>query len=192
MNTKKAETHKISISNLKIFEYINKLKNLYRQGWLASGIAQERCESIADHSYSLALLCLHYAENYNKELDLLKVLKMSLIHDLGECIVGDIIPNELISEKIKYEQELKAISAIFGRDETGTEFVEVWKEFERAESSEAKYVKQMDKIEMLLQALDYHKQENVDLQQFFDSTEEVMSDKFFIELREEIIKEYKG
>lgn len=65
------------------FEF-NHLKQLFRQGWLERGIPRERCESVAEHSFGVALLTLFLAETYYPHLDLSKLLRMALIHDFGE------------------------------------------------------------------------------------------------------------
>ena len=79
------------------------MKHLDRAGWLRVGI--ENPESVAAHSWGLALLCLRLAP---KELDLQRVLSIALVHDLPEVIAGDITPHDNISKKHKQKLELQA------------------------------------------------------------------------------------
>src|SRR5262245_26459952 len=73
------------------FEFAQ-LKQLYRQGWLRRGVPPERCESVAEHIFSMAVLAMVVADAYFPKLDLLKVLRLVLLHDFGEIYAGDIIP----------------------------------------------------------------------------------------------------
>jgi putative hydrolase of HD superfamily len=73
------------------FEFVQ-LKQLYRQGWLHKGISLQNCETVAEHSFCVALLALILADEYSVELDTAKVIRMALIHDLGEIYAGDFTP----------------------------------------------------------------------------------------------------
>jgi putative hydrolase of HD superfamily len=73
------------------FEFVQ-LKQLYRQGWLHKGISPQNCETVAEHSFCVALLALILADEYSVELDTAKVIRMALIHDLGEIYAGDFTP----------------------------------------------------------------------------------------------------
>ncbi len=72
---------------IRFFSKIRKLKEIERSGWVVSGV--KKPESVADHSFGVALLVMLLGKN--KNIDLEKALKMALIHDLGEAITGDII-----------------------------------------------------------------------------------------------------
>src|ERR687898_573546 len=105
-----------------LIEYILKLKNIKRTGWLSKAKIL-RAESVADHSYSLTALSMVFSDFLG--LDTEKVIKMCIIHDLAESIIGDYMPDEIsIGEK---------------------------------QIKEARLVKQLDKIEMFLQANQYLK-----------------------------------
>ena len=83
------------------------LKQLYRQGWLRRGVPPERCESIAEHSFGVAVLALWLAQA-QPELDADKVVRMALLHDLGEVYAGDIVPSDGVSEGEKHRREAEA------------------------------------------------------------------------------------
>jgi len=170
------------------YQSLFQLKNLYRQGWLHSGIDREVCESIADHSFALAMLCLKYEKEYPLALDTEKMIKMALIHDLAESIIGDFIPAENISTEDKFIQEKQAIQSVLSHFPDSEGLCEIWLEFEAGDTPTGAYVKQMDKIEMLLQALVYQQNKNVDLSSFFVSTESQMKNEFFQSLRMTILK----
>ncbi|HOD53429.1 MAG TPA: HD domain-containing protein [Candidatus Cloacimonadota bacterium] len=183
--------NQVSLSEeFSFYEILFQLKNLYRQGWLQAGISKEHCESIADHSFALAMLCLKYQKDYPEMLDMEKMLKMTLIHDLAEAVIGDITPSEEISLKDKFSMEKEAIESILSHFPDSDELLDIWLDFETGGSSTALYVKQMDKIEMMLQALVYQNH-SVDLSSFFESTEKQMQNDFFKDLRLKIINKAK-
>jgi putative hydrolase of HD superfamily len=155
------------------FEF-NQLKQLYRQGWLRVGIPPERCESVAEHSLGVALLGLFVADTYFPEADASKVVRIALLHDLGEARVGDITPHDGVRAGDKHARERRAVEEILGRLPKGAEYIALWEEYERGTSFEARLVKQVDRLEMGLQALVYEHQGFGDLSQFFASVEKAL------------------
>ena len=93
---------------------INQLKQLYRQGWLQRGIPESLCESVAEHSFSMALLALLLMDQVSPELDRQQVLLMALIHDLGEIYAGDFTPQDGVPSDEKHALEAKAFQQVFG------------------------------------------------------------------------------
>ncbi|HEY9829072.1 MAG TPA: HD domain-containing protein, partial [Stenomitos sp.] len=136
------------------FEF-NHLKHLYRQGWLRQGIETQYCESVAEHSFAVALLALLLADSYHIELDTAKVIRMALIHDLGEIYAGYFIPSDAIEPNQKYQLEKQSIIQVFQKLPNGLKWIELWEEFEQGESAEAQFVRQLDRLEMALQASVY-------------------------------------
>ena len=139
-----------------------KLKNLKRAGWQLKDVPDP--ESVAEHSFSVSLLVLMLAERL--KLDSGKCTRMALVHDLAEAAVGDITPHDDISLEEKAGREKKAVDGIARSTNIG--LMGLWKEFEENKSKEANLVHDMDKIEMLLQALDYEKRYDKDLGEFFE------------------------
>ena len=155
------------------FEF-NHLKQLYRQGWLRVGISPERCESVAEHSLGVALLCLFIADTWFPEADASKVVRIALLHDLGEARVGDITPHDGVDPTQKHALERQAVAQILGKLPRGAEYVALWEEYETGASFEARLVRQVDRLEMSLQACVYEHQGMGDLSQFFASAEKAL------------------
>ncbi|ELU08978.1 hypothetical protein CAPTEDRAFT_182533 [Capitella teleta] len=157
-----------------IFEFmklIGQLKRTQRTGWVLRGVP--RPESVADHMYRMAALA--FLAKTDASLCHDKCIKLCLVHDMAECIVGDLTPADDVPKEEKHEREKNAMMHI--RDlvgmETGEELFTLWQEYENQETSEAKYVKDLDKFDMILQAHEYEEMENCPgkLQEFFDSTQ---------------------
>lgn len=156
------------------------LKEEKRTGWQLRKI--EEAESVADHSWGVALLVLIYGETEDINTD--KALKMALVHDLGEAEIGDLPTRAVevdqeISDEEKELKERKAISDL-SKDLNRHEIRHLWKEYSRKKSSEAKFVKDMDMIEMCLQALKYEKEERYDPEEENENFKEYENmDEFF-------------
>ncbi|KAG6430852.1 hypothetical protein SASPL_108925 [Salvia splendens] len=125
-----------------------------RAGWVKRGVQEP--ESIADHMYRMGLMALIASDNpsVNRE----KCIKMAIVHDIAEAIVGDITPSDGVpkEEKSRHEQEaLQKMCELLGGGERAQEIKELWMEYEENSSMEAKVVKDFDKVEMILQALEY-------------------------------------
>lgn len=131
------------------FQSLLRLKALYRQGWLQRDVPASVAESAADHSFGTACLALLLCP---PQLDRLKVLEIALLHEAGECIIGDLTPADNISEAEKTRKELAAVADVLGNLPDGERLIGLWKEFEFASSAEGHFVRQLDKLEMGLQA----------------------------------------
>ena len=173
---------------IEIYFQTNHLKHLLRQGWLARGIPEDKCESVGDHSFAVALFAMMIAKKYFPELDMMKLIKMSLVHELGEIDGGDITPHDGIDKKEKYAIEEKGIRKMFANFPEGEEYLELWLEFEENRSAEAKFVKQIDKLEMAMQAAVYAKQYGKNLDEFIASARGRITDKKLISLLDELKK----
>jgi putative hydrolase of HD superfamily len=134
-----------------------RLKRLYRQGWLKRGLPEELCESVAEHSFGTALLVLLLAgkEGAGGEfgaLDSSHAALLALVHEMGESYAGDITPVDGVSREDKQRLEREAIfKALDGLPERDW-LLAFWEEFEAGESPEARFVRQLDRLEMGLQA----------------------------------------
>ena len=156
------------------FEFVQ-LKQLYRQGWLHQGISLENCESVAEHSFSVALLALILADEYSVELDTGKVIIMALIHDLGEIYAGDFIPADNIDKNHKYQLEKQSVVKVLEKLPHGFKWIALWEEYEKGESAESQFVRQLDRLEMALQASVYEHQGFANLSVFFASARQSLS-----------------
>ncbi len=154
---------------VRLYYEFNTLKQLYRQGWLERGIPPEECESVGEHVFGVALLGLLIAERHYPDLDAEKIVKIALLHDLGEVYAGDITPGDGIPPQEKRAAELSAIQKIFRDVPNGETYIRLWKEYENGSSPEARLVKQIDRLEMALQASVYAHQGYENMQEFLDS-----------------------
>lgn len=129
---------------------IDKLKYIQRKTKLFNS---DRPENDAEHSWHLAMMTLVLAEHANQPIDVLKVLKMVLIHDIVEIDAGDTFIYDTSKSHTNTEEELMAAKRIFGLlpAEQAAEFIAIWEEFELGITNEAKFAKAMDRFEPLLQ-----------------------------------------
>ena len=142
---------------LKLYYQFIHLKNLYRQGWLTNIIgmdAENKVESVADHSWSVAMLCMSIIQKYNLELDLDKCMKLAIVHELGEIYAGVFVPHQ-ISKEEKHKLEVQAVDDLLNEASFDNDYKELWLEYENQTSEEAVFVKQVDKLEPMLQAPAY-------------------------------------
>lgn len=143
---------------LNLISEIGLLKKIQRTGWVVQGVKD--VESVAEHSWRVAMLALFFAKDLG--IDELKLVKMSLIHDLGEVIIGDIKWEQgkkvIASQEIKHQDEEKAIKKLFKDNPSFNEYIKLWKEFNDQKTEEAKIVKEFDKLEMVFQAYEYQKE----------------------------------
>lgn len=145
------------------------LKTTKRKGWVNHGI--KGAESIADHMYRMALMSLIASDVPGLSRE--RCIKIALVHDIAEAIVGDITPSDGVpkAEKSRMEQEaLNKMCQVLGGGMRADEIQELWLEYENNSSLEANVVKDFDKVEMILQALEYEMEHGKVLDEFFIST----------------------
>lgn len=161
---------------IEFFQEINKLKRIKRSGWVVDKVKNP--ESIAEHLFRTAVMCMFLGDP--KRLDLNKALKMALIHDIAEARIGDIITYwrypKAVPVKEKAKREEKAIVEMASGLEGGKDLLELWKEFEDRRTEEARFVKQVEKLEMALQALEYEKEGYVISDHYFQEAGELIKD----------------
>ena len=133
------------------------LKQLYRQGWLQAGVNMDHCETVAEHSMGVMLLTALLGQQMDDdaEFDLEKALLMALFHDFGEIYAGDFTPLDEISPEKKHALELDAMQRVFKGLGESENILKLWEEFEDGKTVEARFVKQLDRLEMGLQASVY-------------------------------------
>ncbi|MEM7362652.1 MAG: HD domain-containing protein [Pseudomonadota bacterium] len=149
------------------FEIVH-LKQLYRKGWLDRGIDPTRCETVAEHSFGNAMLCLLLVSKH-PELNAEKVLRMALVHDLGEAYVGDITPSDNVPKSDKTAREHAALQRILGKLPNSEDLIATWLEYEQQSSPEATFVKRIDRLELALQAAVYEHQGLIEGQEFYQA-----------------------
>lgn len=138
------------VKQIRFIKEIDKVKYIQRKTKLFSS---DRNENDAEHSWHLAMMALVLAEHSNKSVDLLKVIKMVLIHDIVEIDAGDTFIYDTQKDHSNTEEELLAAKRIFGLlpSEQAEELIAIWEEFEAGETDEAKFARSMDRLEPLLQ-----------------------------------------
>ncbi|XP_020196052.1 uncharacterized protein [Aegilops tauschii subsp. strangulata] len=147
-----------------------RLKTTKRAGWVRRGVPGP--ESVADHMYRMGVMALVAADlpaGVNRD----RCVKMAIVHDIAEAIVGDITPADGVPKEEKSRREKEALDhmcALLGGGSRADEIRELWMEYENNATLEAKVVKDFDKVEMILQALEYEKEQGRDLEEFFQST----------------------
>ena len=136
-----------------LIDYILKLKTIKRTGWISKAKILT-AESVADHSYSLTALSMVFSDLLG--LDTEKVMKLCIIHDLAESIIGDYMPEEIsiLDKHIKEDNAMKVIISSFP-SKIAILYSELWKEYTLNQTKEVHLVKQLDKMEMYLQATQY-------------------------------------
>jgi putative hydrolase of HD superfamily len=155
-------------------EAARKLKQVRRKGWVDRGVPD--AESVADHSYAVALLAWALARR--RGLDAERALLIGLVHDLAEAEVGDETPFDALlaggepfdrarfespppedpaRQAAKHAGERAAIQALVLMlpQELGVELAAAWSEYDQQSTPEARLVKQLDRVETWLQARDY-------------------------------------
>ena len=143
----------------KFSEVVGRLKNVRRSGWI-SHVGIEDPESVADHSFRCAILAMCIGDL--ADVDIEKLVKMLLLHDIQEALTGDydIFAKKKIGIKKFRAQEKNAAREILSQlpSELMEEYVAVWEEFEDRKTREAILANDIDKIEMMMQALEYEKE----------------------------------
>lgn len=169
-----------------IISAIQNLKKIKRRGWEIK-LDMKHPESVADHSYSTAILSMVIGDYL--ELNTNRMVKMALIHDLAESIIGDYMPGENDSKEIEENNAMKVLLDTLPK-KLKNEYNEIWKEYQRNETKESKTVHDIDKFEMGLQSVEYSKilPNNDNVKDFYDEAIKVIETE---EIRK-ILEEYSN
>ena len=150
-------------SPISFFHLLSRLKTTKREGWRRFGI--NHGESIADHMYRMSIITMLCPSSLSSKLDIPRCTKMALVHDMAEALVGDITPVDGVLKTEKNRREAATMDYIcddlLGNVEggmSGREVREVWQEYEDGQTLESRFVHDVDKIELVLQMVEYEKQ----------------------------------
>lgn len=170
---------------VKFLELVGNLKHMKRTGWVLRNVKD--CESISGHMYRMGMMS--FLLDGSQGLDRIRVMELALVHDLAESIVGDITPYCGISREEKLLREFSAmseISELLGPSKD--KLLELFNEYEAGQTAEAKFVKDLDRLDMVMQAFEYEKRDNCPMkhQEFFDSTKGKFSHPLVINIVNEI------
>ncbi|KAL3428470.1 hd family [Phlyctema vagabunda] len=162
-------------SPVPFFHMIERLKTTKREGWRRFGI--QSGESIADHMYRMSLITMCAPAALASKINIPHCTKMALIHDVAEALVGDITPVDGVDKPEKSRRESTTMDyftgsgGLLGRVNgglTGKEMKAIWQEYEDGKTLESKFVHDVDKIELILQMVEYERQAKgkLDLSEF--------------------------
>lgn len=152
--------------HLAFLEEMGKLKHIKRTGWVLRNINDP--ETIAGHMYRMSVMTFLLDDDNESKLNRTRCMELSLLHDMAECIVGDLTPYCGVSKEEKHRREDEAMKTLRSLCQTqGERMYTLFQEYENQQTPEAKFVKELDIIDMLVQAFEYEKAQNVDLGEFF-------------------------
>ncbi len=142
-----------------------RLKRIPRTGWLLHGVSYSDVESVGDHTLRTTLIAMIFGrllKTNNKKVNIVKILEMALLHDLAETMILDFDKkiSSQVGEEFKNKFETIAEKMIL-QDlpvELRKRYFHILKDFHMQNSVEARIVKSADKLEMVLQALEYKSQ----------------------------------
>lgn len=179
-------------SMLAFTQIVHLLKTQPRTGWVDKGLPAGKVESIADHMYRMSLISMAIPNN---KILINKCVKIALVHDIAESLVGDITPFGGVSKLEKHMRERSAIEFLADimsnyNENFSKELKELWLDYEEIRCLEARYVKDIDKFEMIQQAWDYEQEYGLvyDLSEFYTSRSSIVTPEI-AELCDELIRQ---
>lgn len=183
-------------SQLQFLIEIDRVKHIFRKTMLLN---KSRFENDAEHGWHLALMAMVLSEYSNEPLDVSKVIKMVLIHDIVEIDAGDAIVYNTELRALAQEKEARAAERIFGLlpEDQRRVFMDLWQEFEARISPEARFAAAIDRFEPILQnkLTDYEtwKTHNISYTQLQDKNRHIQEGSRAIwEIVQEIIEEARA
>lgn len=128
---------------------LDKMKSIFRR---TSVIGEDRQEDDAQHSWHISVMAMILSEYANEDIDICKVIKMLLTHDLVELYAGDTFCYDNIGNMDKRDREVKAADKLYGmlEEDKGKELRALWDEFEDQKTHEAKFAASMDRLQPML------------------------------------------
>ena len=147
---------------IKYYVLCNKLKNVIRTGWKDWKVQRDRIESVAEHIFGVQMLAIAMKSEFEYDIDIMKVIYMLAIHELGETVIGDLTQFQ-IDKKEKEKIEHEAVHKILASLIDGEKIEALFLEFDSHETPEAKFAYQCDKLECDIQCKLYDQEQCVDL-----------------------------
>ena len=148
---------------IKYYVLCNKLKNVIRTGWMDWKVQRDRIESVAEHIFGVQMLAIAMKSEFEYDIDIMKVIYMLAIHELGETVIGDLTQFQIDKtqkEKIEHEAVHKILSSLID----GKQIEELFLEFDAHETKEAMFAYQCDKLECDIQCKLYDQEGCVDVE----------------------------
>lgn len=162
-------------SPIPFFHLLERLKTTKREGWRRFGINDG--ESISDHMYRMSIITMLAPPSLSSRLNIPHCTKMALVHDMAESLVGDITPVDGVSTEEKHRREAttmeflmtKLLGKSSGTLDQAQGIRDIWQEYEDAKTLESQFVHDVDKVELLLQMIEYERSRDggrLDLSEF--------------------------
>lgn len=144
-------------NTMRFYLLATQLKYKIRSGWDKThwNVSKDRLESIAEHVYGTCILALSIDSEFETNLDISKVIKMLVLHEIGEIIIGDITPFDNVTPEKKLEIEHDAIRKVLGDLIKKEEYFSLLLEFDEKKTKEAIFAYHCDKLEADIQAKVY-------------------------------------
>ena len=144
-------------NSMRFYLLATQLKYKIRSGWDKThwNVSKERIESIAEHVYGTCILALCIDSEFKTNLNIDKVIKMLVLHEIGEVVIGDITPFDNITPEEKMKKEHKAMKDVIGDLVNQEEFLSLLFEFDEKKTKEAIFAHHCDKLEADIQAKVY-------------------------------------
>ncbi len=168
---------------IKFILEIDKMKNVFRRTYICDG---SRNENDAEHSWHLAVMAIILKDYFDKDINLLHVIEMVLIHDLVEVYAGDTYLYDETGNADRVDREQKAADKLFAMlpENQCKEFMDLWHEFEAKETKESKFAGVLDRFQPLL--LNYMNKGNTWQQNNIHSEQLIEKQKIILDGPEEI------
>lgn len=173
---------------IEFVKLVGKSKKIKRTGWVREKVKNP--ESIAEHSFRTIVIAMILAPHLkiNRE----KLIKMAIIHDLGEIVTGDIIvergkKTDFAKRLTKEEKEKEIIDQMFKKIDQKDEYSNLFKEMIKRKSEDAKLFWQIDKLERTIQALEYEEEQKLNLEEFFENAKVQIKHPLLKKLLEEVM-----
>jgi len=169
----------LSSSPLAFLHVLERLKTTPREGWRRFNI--QGPESISDHMYRMSIISMLCPDpSVNRD----HCVKMAIVHDMAESLVGDITPKDGVSKDEKHVRELQTMEYMTqsllapSNPQIAEEIMSLWNEYENESTPEAIFVKDVDKFELLCQMVEYEKrlQGGTNLEEFVQVSTRIKTD----------------
>ncbi len=183
---------------MRLLDAIHAVKHLPRKGWLERGLPAGRVESVGSHSFGTALLALVLKEAgvLAAGVPVERLVAVALLHDITESVTGDVTPADNVTPARKATMELDAVRQLLGDVPGMAGLQRELEAFVTAGDAAGKdpvyaLVKQIDKLDMMIQALRYEKESGKDMGDFYGNPRRYLSDQrllaFFNGIKKEIL-----
>lgn len=135
---------------------ITKLKDMLRQGAIVWNVKKERLESIAEHTFGCCILALSLQSELNLDINIDKVLKMMIIHEIEEICIGDVTPLDKIEKETLNNKAKEYVDNIVSNLKIKDELITLTDEFNETKTNDSLFAKAIDKLECVLEFKKYH------------------------------------